>query len=223
MTMSAPLPSSALTPDMSVFACASFASSATCDPPTYPTIRPIFAFAALPTPDVLSSTATHRSGSAPVSFAASKYTLGSGLNLGGSKSDSPEWMVSGGKYSSNLHATTETGTRGLPLVVAMEKGVPFALSAASVSGTPGQGTASVASASTVSSFCNVKISLPSLRVSARGGRPDSARALSTTWRTSGFSAALDRASSMGGRPAFARSSSTTSTMNSNALPAFART
>ena len=28
-----------------------------CDPPTYPTIRPILAFAALPTPDVLSSTA----------------------------------------------------------------------------------------------------------------------------------------------------------------------
>ena len=186
-------------------------------------MSPIFALEALPTPDVLSSTATHRFGSAPVFSAASRYTLGSGLNLGGSKSLSPEWIASGGKYASKSHATTETGTRGFPLVVAMENGVFAARSDARVCGTPGQGTARTASASTVSSFCKVKRSLPSFRVSARGGRPDSARAASTTLSTSDCSDAPDRTSSMGGIPAFARSSSTTSTMNSNALPAFVRT
>jgi hypothetical protein len=53
ITMSAPRPSSLLPPAVSVPACDVLRSSVMCVPPTYPTMRPTFAFAALPTPDVL--------------------------------------------------------------------------------------------------------------------------------------------------------------------------
>ena len=111
----------------------------------------------------------------------------------------------------------------MPEVVAMLKSYPSALRSARTPGTLGHGLARVASASTVSSFCSVRMSLPSARVVSIVGRPLLARCSLTCARTSGSSAPAARTSSMDGSPAFLRSSSTTSTMNSKALPALSRT
>lgn len=42
------------------------------------------------------------------------------IDLGGMKSDSPEWIAASGKKPFKLDASTQTGTRGLPLVVAIQ-------------------------------------------------------------------------------------------------------
>mmetsp|Transcript_44076 Transcript_44076/g.70772 ORF Transcript_44076/g.70772 Transcript_44076/m.70772 type:complete len:203 (-) Transcript_44076:350-958(-) len=181
------------------------------------------AFAADPTPDVESSTAMQFFGSAFVFSAASTYTAGSGLKRGGSKSLSPEWIISGGKKASNPQEMTDTGTRGLPLVVAIEKGTPIVRSVSRTSGTCAHGLASTDSASTVSSFCSVSKSTFSARVSASRGSPNSVRRASTCVTTSGSSPPPVRTASTSGSPAAFRSASTTSTMNSKALPALFRT
>mmetsp|Transcript_33144 Transcript_33144/g.55553 ORF Transcript_33144/g.55553 Transcript_33144/m.55553 type:complete len:271 (+) Transcript_33144:274-1086(+) len=221
-----PTPLSARVPAMSMRACESVTSAPMWLPPTYPTMSPIAALDADPTPLALSSTAIASAGSTFSVLAASRYTAGSGLKRGGVKSLSPEWIFSAGKYFVSSAATTDTGTRGLPLVVAMALRTPRAISVSRVACTPVHAFASVASASTVSSFCIVRKSACSLASPDRNalnvGRPNFARATSTTASTAGSSDLEAFNSEMEGRPALARASSTTSTMCSNALPALSR-
>mmetsp|Transcript_458 Transcript_458/g.1058 ORF Transcript_458/g.1058 Transcript_458/m.1058 type:complete len:206 (-) Transcript_458:444-1061(-) len=186
---------------------------------------PMPELAAEPTPEAESSTATQFAMSEPSDSAASRYTEGSGLKRGGSKSLSPLWIFSGLNQGSRPAAMTETGTRGLPLVVAIANLRPMSVSPFNVSLTPGQLSAIVFSASTVSSFCWMRKSsgsVPPLRIVAKVSRPKRVRALSTNSSTVASSVLAARTSSSGGRPASARDSLHLSTMNSKAFPAFSR-
>mmetsp|Transcript_33495 Transcript_33495/g.104240 ORF Transcript_33495/g.104240 Transcript_33495/m.104240 type:complete len:211 (-) Transcript_33495:232-864(-) len=191
-------------------------------------MRPMPALDAEPTPEALSSTATHWPGGSPTWLAARRYTSGAGLKRGGSKSDSPEWMCweSEGKKLRMPAASTQTGTRGLPEVVATTKLTPMAWRPLSASMTPGQGRAAMARRATVSSFCccsSVAGSLPPRRSSATGSRPSAVRRLSTAARSSGGSPRSERVASTPALPAAARAASQASIMCSKALPAFSRT
>mmetsp|Transcript_141612 Transcript_141612/g.440254 ORF Transcript_141612/g.440254 Transcript_141612/m.440254 type:complete len:211 (+) Transcript_141612:499-1131(+) len=191
-------------------------------------MSPMPALEAEPTPEALSSTAMQLHGASLTCFAARMYTSGAGLKHGGLKSDSPEWMCrsSDGKWRLRPAESTQTGTRGLPDVVAMTNGMPMTCKLSSASGTPGQGRAATERRVTVSSFCccnSVAGSWPMLRNSSIGLKPSALRRLSTAARSSGGSCRAARMASAPGRPAAARCLSQASIMCSKAFPAFSRT
>mmetsp|Transcript_10206 Transcript_10206/g.13358 ORF Transcript_10206/g.13358 Transcript_10206/m.13358 type:complete len:275 (-) Transcript_10206:105-929(-) len=220
MTTSAPRPSNDFSPARSMPAWEALFSEGMWVAPTYPTMKPILAFAAEPTPDPLSSTATQRCGGNPTLSAALRYTSGAGLNAGGVKSDSPEWMEWGGKKARRPQASTQTGTRGFPEVVAIQKDTPAERKPLRVSRTVGFASAQTASASTVSSFCCSSRDFSAL-VSLSGFRPKAFLCSSTTAIRAGATVSLD--SLTGANPAALLSLSNASSMNSKAFPALSCT
>mmetsp|Transcript_11421 Transcript_11421/g.37789 ORF Transcript_11421/g.37789 Transcript_11421/m.37789 type:complete len:236 (+) Transcript_11421:289-996(+) len=180
ITISAPRPFKLLVPSSNSNAWVSSRSLATCDPPTYPTIKPMFAFAADPTPDTESSTAMHESTLMPSAAAAFRYTSGSGLYFGGSKSLCPEWILSSGKNSCKRAVSMQTGTRGFGDVVETQYLNPEIFRKFKAFTTPSFGFASARSATRISSFCfSSNVAWFSLHIS-RGSKPSPALLALTT-------------------------------------------